>query len=314
MAKVFGVPLRVENKTIILTESDGPPAGLPTCMTKAYGPVLVVLAEFPYTHFANTPLTLSDVERLPDLLRTSLLEGALNSIKEILPPKIKDVLGPFVAVTETGEMPYWLKAVVTFSENQTAVIFLGLTHRDVLWIIGHLGDTNNTSATASLPTFLAEDVTLRFDPIFAKMTLSLKEVRSLGAGDALLPNATPDNRQLHTRHISLSVARSEESWTITEVTMNDTPNAPDTSDTLLSLDDLPVTLTFATQPQDLPLKALYDLAPGGLCPLDINALEAGIPVRILANGAQIGAGHLIQIDDHFAVRIAVLSTEKDVAS
>ena len=49
---------------------------------------------------------------------------------------------------------------------------------------------------------------------------------------------------------------------------------------------------------------LQELAAGAVIPLDTPTLEPGLAVRILANGTPIGEGHLVQIDDQIAIRVA----------
>jgi type III secretion protein Q len=72
----------------------------------------------------------------------------------------------------------------------------------------------------------------------------------------------------------------------------------------LSLDDVPLTLRFVTEDQRITLAELQGLAAGSIMPFDVTPLAAGLPVRIQANGVTIGDGHLVQIDDSYAVRVS----------
>ena len=49
----------------------------------------------------------------------------------------------------------------------------------------------------------------------------------------------------------------------------------DAAPVLTPLDDIPVRLSFATDSREIPLKDLYDLAPGALVSFDVAKLEAG---------------------------------------
>ena len=78
----------------------------------------------------------------------------------------------------------------------------------------------------------------------------------------------------------------------------------------VSLDDVPLTLRFVTEDRRLSLAELQGLAVGAVLPFDVASLAAGVAVRIQANGLTIGEGHIVQIDDSFAVRIARIAARE----
>ncbi len=71
----------------------------------------------------------------------------------------------------------------------------------------------------------------------------------------------------------------------------------------LELTDLEVDVEVVFGKTRLPLKELQRLHEGSLLPLENLSDD---PVDILINGARIGKGEVVAVDDHFGVRIVSL--------
>ncbi len=88
-------------------------------------------------------------------------------------------------------------------------------------------------------------------------------------------------------------------------TMSTAPDAPPPSgaDEPISIDQMPVRLSFDVGDKTLTLAELQSLQSGSVVALDRPVNEY---VTVRANGAAIGTGHLIEIDGRLGVSIAVL--------
>ena len=147
--------------------------------------------------------------------------------------------------------------------------------------------------------------------------LPIAALRSLEPGDVVLCEIHPDRRvfQVGAHEVEIGKETMTEGqaspapgWVVKEIRM--TGDNPEAASGEVSLDDVPVTLRFVTEDRRIALADLQDLSVGAILPIEAEPLAAGLSVRIQANGVTVGEGHLVQIDDKFAVRVARMAAKK----
>ena len=70
----------------------------------------------------------------------------------------------------------------------------------------------------------------------------------------------------------------------------------------IPVDDIPVRLVFEIGHTQMPIGTLKHLQPGYTVALE-ESIDQHKPVTIKANGATIGCGEIVMIDDHLGIRI-----------
>ncbi len=146
---------------------------------------------------------------------------------------------------------------------------------------------------------------------YGRIQLPAQSVQTLALGDVLLLPADayprsdtlslilPDGMRILAKFAqgvaTVSHVMSDSKNTPTPAGAEKKPSTPE-----LSLDELPVTLSFDVGNKTLPLKELKSLKPGYTFTLE-HSVEA--PVFIRANGRLVGQGELVQIEEHVGVRV-----------
>jgi type III secretion protein Q len=122
-----------------------------------------------------------------------------------------------------------------------------------------------------------------------------------GDGDQVLLLARTGMRQ----YLSATARIDGQQLLIVSAPMNTTtPTPEDTDDTDLSLEQMPVDLSFDLGHKTVTLKELRQLGEGQALPLD-RPIAQGVTIR--ANGAVIGQGQLLDIDGRLGVLISHLN-------
>ena len=77
---------------------------------------------------------------------------------------------------------------------------------------------------------------------------------------------------------------------------------------LNDIEELPVDLTFVSDQIKMPLKEVEQIKPGYV--IALNKIAGQVEIR--ANGAVVGSGELVQIEDKAGVRVLELSRQNDM--
>lgn len=153
----------------------------------------------------------------------------------------------------------------------------------------------------------------------AATTLTMRELRSLAAGDVVLADdcceAVETALLVIAEHLIAPAVLSSEGgclvatpvellgskweWAMTDHGERTTRDA----DSERSFDDIPLRVTFEFGQIDLSLGEIRNLAPGSLVPLSRPLEDA---VDIVANGRRLGRGTLVSIGDSIGVQITRL--------
>ncbi|MES2934004.1 MAG: type III secretion system cytoplasmic ring protein SctQ [Pseudomonadota bacterium] len=150
-----------------------------------------------------------------------------------------------------------------------------------------------------------------------QLTLNRDEFNSLRVGDVLrselalnaapmtftvhyagrrLATATASANQLQLHHME-SALMTFNSDTQSQIGTN----SDGTTATIGSMDDISIALRFDLGQHHLPLRELASLQPGYVIPLGFHPEQQAI--TICANGAPVGQGELVVVDEELAVRI-----------
>ena len=311
IARQFGVALPLPAGQVVLAPSDPPGADSP-CIAVAVGPdiaLTVALEAFPFGRLAGVDLTMADVIGLPNALAEGLILGAFEALRLGLPPAIAQHV---VLPDQLGapERTMWLSAQVDLGSGAVASCRVGGRQQDFVQILARLFP-GAAGRLPPLPAALLTGLSTEVALCSGEAVLPLAAVAELEPGDVILATLHADRRSFMSGHSQVVIgagAMTEDGgiapsgWNVKEIRM--TGDQPDAGSGAISLEDVPLTLRFVTENQRLTLAELQGLAAGALVPFDVAQLAAGVPVRIQANGMTIGEGHIVQIDDSFAVRIA----------
>jgi flagellar motor switch/type III secretory pathway protein FliN len=313
----FGTGLPLAPGQVTLGQAEAPDASA-LRVALSVGPdiaLTLVLDSFPFARLAGVDLTLDDVRALPPVLAEGLILGAVEALYATLPPALQG------QVTLPGQLggpdrAMWLSAMVDLGQGAVAACRLGGRQQDFVQVLARLFP-GAAGRLPALPAALLEGLSTSFALALGELPLPVATVMTLEPGDVLLAPIRPEERRFQVGRSLVSVragAVTEDAgpapsgWTVKEIRM--TADHPEAETAAVSLDDVPLTLRFVTEDQRLSLADLQGLAAGAVLPFDVAPLTAGVPVRIQANGLTIGEGHIVQIDDSFAVRIARMAARE----
>ncbi len=146
---------------------------------------------------------------------------------------------------------------------------------------------------------------LRFPLSIGMKHLALKNCLSLKAGDGIVFNTFADIRKNEVwmlfgkKRISMTLSATEVSVNMVDETFGLTVEHGDIN----QLDDLPLTLVVEVGMINLSLADIAQLVPGSIVPAS-TSLNGG--ARLMVNGACIGYGSLIEMNDCWVVRVDTL--------
>jgi flagellar motor switch/type III secretory pathway protein FliN len=308
IARHFGMALPLPSGQVTLDRAAAPDAHAPRAALSVGPDIALTLAldGFPFARLTGVDLTLEEVAALPPILAEGLILGAIEALAAALPP----ALAGQVALPQALGGPdraMWLSAAVDLGQGAVAQCRIGGRQQDFVQVLARLFP-GAAGRMPALPRALLEGLSTGFALSAGEVVLPLATVMALEPGDVLLAAIRADERRFQVGR-NLVVIGDQTApdvvpagWTVKEIRM--TADHPEAETGAISLDDVPLTLRFVTEDQRLSLADLQGLAAGALLPFDVAPLTAGLPVRIQANGLTIGEGHIVQIDDSFAVRIA----------
>jgi len=301
----FGAPRPLGSSQILLGLSSEPaPAGSPAfALQTSHGPMAARLVHFPLAAVAGVQLTLEQLDQLPPPLGQIIRDELSAMLTAMLPAGLRACL---IGI-EQGDAPL-----------DPDVETLGLLVQSPGWpeaarlelraarstICGLARAMSLSGPFEQLPNALAEVIPVRLQQRLRGPRVTLSRVRALEPGDLLLIAA--GTARLVAPHLRITLASSEQGWTVSEIDPTPEGSAGLVAEAPIaaSLEDLPVTVSFALDHRTMTLAELQQLRPGTL--MALSSAAPGIEVDVLANGARIGSGHVIEIDGQPAVRLTTL--------
>lgn len=272
--------------------------------------------------FLDPELKGLNLETLSEEIRQLILQTLQNVVKDLFAP-CKEALMP--------------KSVAFFNEPKSVCACFSLCNQEkILCQIG-IADDEGTErffreiARKNKVSYAYETGTidLPFRIEEGRLSLSFDEYKSLRYGDILL-NRNPYLR-FHYGNVNFYAEESGNVITVKGELMEEKDDLPagiipdeidpneeesseneeieasndegSSSDKSVSVEQMPVVITFDTGKQTLTLDQLKDLHEGYTFELDKKVDDL---VSILANGQCIGQGEWVQVDDHLGVRITHL--------
>ncbi|PLL11194.1 hypothetical protein C0V75_18110 [Tabrizicola sp. TH137] len=300
-----GIPLpRRGRATLVVTAEDPPQTGPVFLLDTAAGPIFAELRHLPLGAMTQSGLDMAALSRLPPDLSGAILTHALNLLLaeagEAARARLRSITRSEAAQMK-GEERLLLRLEGLWPEPAEIALQADRAVFSTLLL-----DLLPAAPHRPLPDALAARITLPCTLRLAGRDLALARLRSLSPGDILLlATAAP---VLHAPQAAFALHHDGTRWTIGPLAMNDDlPPAPPLADqTATDLGEVPIRLSFVLADHLLTLADLQTLTPGAHLPLDPVPATAGQPVRILANGRQIGDGHVVEVEGQPAIRIARL--------
>jgi len=318
IVRQFGLALPLPAGQVVLAETDPPVAkgarfaiGIPPNASFS-----LVLEDYPFGRLTGVEITLDEVMVLPAPLSEGLLLGALDSLRAVLPVSLATQVQ---LPSQTGAVEpreTWLSATVDLGSGALARCRIGARRQDFVQVLSRLFPAA-AGAAPRMPAPLLDGLSVEVALAAGQSILPVAALRSLEPGDVVLCEIHPDRRLFlvgaHEVEIGkLTMTEGEANpapgWAVKEIRM--TGDNPEAASGEVSLDDVPVTLRFVTDDRRIALADLQGLSVGAILPIEAEPLSAGLAVRIQANGVTVGEGHLVQIDDRFAVRVARMAAKK----
>lgn len=315
IARQFGQALPLPAGQIVLAEAAAPATKGPSFRIGLGRDLALtfVLQEFPFARLTGVEITLDEVTALPAPLSDGLLLAALDALRTALPPSLASQVILPAAPTTTDPAETWLSVELDLGSGAVARGLIGGKWQDFVQALSRLFP-GAAGQAGRMPATLLQDLSTEVAIAIAKLTLPLATARALEPGDVLLAPILQSRRQFRIGAQDVLLGTDDMTdggaatpgWTVKEIRMTDDTAEADAGSQ--SLADVPLTLRFVTEDRRIALADLQGLAAGALVPLEVSPLAAGLAVRIQANGVTIGEGHLVQIDDKFAVRVARISS------
>ena len=304
-----GIPLSDRGRAVLRACPAGDaPSGPVFRLDTDDGVILAELRHLPLGAITQSALDMDALSRLPPALGTAILTRAIGLLLQQLGPaaraRIRSITGAGSAQM-TGDETVHLSVEGLWPE--TAELRLA---SDRAALGPFLLDLMPAASPGRWPEALAAGIHLPCSLRLAPRDLPLSRLRALGPGDILILASA--RQALHAPHATFPLLHDGSNWTIGSLDMtDDLPQADTIPDPIPepaapTIGDIPVRLSFVLSEHSLTVAELQNLTPGAILPLDPAPVAPGRPVRILANGRPVGDGHLVQIDDQPAVRIARL--------
>jgi type III secretion protein Q len=277
----------------------------------AGGQLALDLAPWVLDRWLSMVLGVAEISELPEAFRPVALEHIVNWVLQSLGQG-----GRGAARLSTTELAAGRPAQAThaaqlelqFNDGQTLT---AVVHMDslALMLVGSLAQAQapavDESAFDDLPVMLQMCIGQTRLPLDQMSQLQVGGLvfmaqPYLGDGDHLLLRARTGARQ----YFSASARVDGLQLLIVSAPMNThTPTPDEADDAEMSLEQMPVELSFDLGHKTITLKELRQLGEGQALPLD-RPIEQGVSIR--ANGALIGQGQLLDIDGRIGVLISQL--------
>lgn len=321
LASLAGEPVTfgATEVTFALADAPSPAAVVAAVATRTGLRALVRLADFPFKAQFGIDLGEADVEALPAALRRAILEGVVDLVWSAVPDAglgALSVTGVGPLGEQSGHLApaatRWLSVTVRGVASGTVGLLVGLEAAALARWIG-TGRIAPQRVWAALKSRVDVEAVHRL----GRLALPAADLRGLGPGDLIVMPALPaDRAEVVVDGIVFELARAGDRWAVAGrhrdgrapapanggPTLNDATHSGGT----LDIQALPVTLEFEIGRTTLPLADLEAWQVGATVPIGVPERAAGVEVTIRANGAVVGLGDLVKIDERLAVRLTRL--------
>ncbi len=318
LTKTFGTPIALQGAQAVLSEGHVPTNDAVHLKCDMAGvPMAFAISDFPFAQQTGTNIDISTLSTLPESLRNGLYLGIADALADLLPADISSNINNMELGCETEMIETWLRADIDMGAGGVAVCSFGATRNAFCHILKTLFP-DGPGGIPGQPGMLLDQIPAQLALTMGHHDLSLDALKGLMVGDIILAKIAPNIRALeHAKGNFILTHHAEgdtQQWQIKEFVMTDeaTPEVAETSENsdVQSIGEVPVRLSFATQTLTMSVAQIQELTPGAVVPLETQSSEPGTPVRIMANGTIIGDGHLVQIEDQLAVRVAGLGKQE----
>ncbi|MEE9351474.1 MAG: FliM/FliN family flagellar motor switch protein [Thiotrichaceae bacterium] len=300
-ARIYSHHFTIDNYSLgLLVEIDGVPAS-------------VWLTSWPFDEKLEGYLGAKKLDQLPVDLRAELLETTLKPLlsKITLRTNAQIRILNFLKLKPSEVNDYSLGIALQDNKNKQEVKIVMLMHSKLLPIIqrilGYWPDQNTSFwYQQNTQMWLQAGV----------LDLTLQELDQLDTSDILIMELSGENQQIHLRlgsgdffHASVNsnqLTLESGIQKMSDENLNDSFNETNT-DTIASIQDVPVRLTFDLGDLILPFKEIQSLTQGYLIDLNTPVTQA---VTIRSLNRVIGTGELVNIDGHMGVRVVKLFSKK----
>lgn len=277
-------------------------------MHTAQGVLSVALLEAPVAALTGADLTLDRIATLPDPLPAILRDGLAEALLSLLPPPARQAV---IDLRPAGPADPAPEGVERFD----LVIDAGLDAAARLELAAPLPVLTGLAAGVlpaadppHLPGPLAALIPALLRLAIPGPRLTAARIAGLQPGDALIVPAAGELR-LFAPGMVAALVRVGAEWTVKEIAVTDGPDLPHPQPDgtpAMGPGDIPVHLSFEIETRRATIAEVQALRPGAVLPMPVPASGPGLAVRVLANGREIGAGTLIEVDGQQAVRLVTL--------
>lgn len=253
----------------------------------------------------TVPLALQfDVQQLPSLPRSLLLELAVLDVIEALEPLLGHPVQLLEATDGLDQRPFavHLALELRFGNQPAMSAQLDLSEGAAVMVaqlLAHHGQIEPDPLPALRQTLAV---------LAGQQWLSLGELRSLRPGDVLMLEQgqgllldLEGRLQARCQHQDDSLRLQEE----LKAPLLDMENTMTDVDAATALDDLPLKLVCQVGSLELTLAQLRELGAGSLLQLNTPGIDS---VDLMVNGRRVGQGQLVKIGDGLGVRLLSFAT------
>lgn len=323
-----GTPREVGRCNLTYELADPPVASAGVVALAAPGwatPVLVEPLDFPFRELAGADIEVADLPALPAELRRAVCSGMLAQVRRMLGPleALPGALtlaeeGAPTGVDATGRE--WLRLCLTGADG-TIEALAGVPRALLLRTLA-----DGVAAAPAGP--LAAAVQMDVDLSLGSIRLTSRELVALAPGDVVVLADDPARHfTLRAGTVAFRLTQTQNGWISTGPQAPErpkpTPSAAFARSIMttenedgplheaeggdpLDLSELPLAVDFDLARVQLPYASVATWRAGSLIELTPPASDNGVPVTIRVNGAMVGTGDIVRIDERIGVRITRL--------
>ncbi len=276
---------------------------------------IAVLERFPFAALFGVDLDVKDIPELPSSLRDALYDGVLALLWEAVPDNGLGALAiERVAACRNLTQEFGAAELRWFRLG-----FEGLAPERIEVAVGclmaplHQALLRGAIAPAAIDNGLKTRITADAFFTLGRLPLSMAQFERLVIGDLVVLRAVAqDCVDLRVDRWTYTAKRGERGWTIVSARPVDLARTRDNGkETNVSQDieqspdisQLTVTVDFDIGSVSKPLAEIQTWRPGTVVAVAPPIVGDGVEVALRVNGAIIGFGSLVKIDERLAVRI-----------
>jgi flagellar motor switch/type III secretory pathway protein FliN len=288
--------------------------------------LLVQFEHFPFQSVFGVELSTEDLPNLPAALDDALMTGMAAFAWDALPDPEPDGF----AIAGIDTVSFFVDGAKCGDWEWFSIVIRGMAPEPLELVVGCERSLllDALSSETIVPRRNWPDLKSRLstpvDFTVGSLRTSFDELRRLMPG-AIVAMAAADEDLWSVRAGcgNYTFQQAEEGWTCIsadhEPPLKDTLNVGSGDDVmdagtskplepeLTSVGDLPVVIDFDLKRISMPLSEVESWQAGSLVALDPPGKSGSVEVTIRANGAVIGSGDLVRIDERLAVRITRLA-------